>query len=134
MSFEELLLATGGYGVSRVIVCAGSPILDKTLSESALRSQDITVLAITRNGETVPNPAANVKILSGDELICFGKLDNIRSSPRMFLSGVGFSAAGGRVIDAAYAMDLPKELQEILVWMVCCFWARDFLRGLFCQS
>lgn len=79
VSFEELLLATGGYGVSRVIVGAESPILDRTLSESPLRSWDITVLAVIRGGETIPNPAANVKILSGDELICFGKLDNIRS-------------------------------------------------------
>ncbi|MCJ7728888.1 MAG: hypothetical protein MUO27_03285, partial [Sedimentisphaerales bacterium] len=78
VSFEELLLATGGYGISRITVCPESPIIDKTLYESALRSQDITVLAITRGGETIPNPPANIKMLSGDELICFGRLDNIR--------------------------------------------------------
>jgi len=31
-----------------------------------------------KTGETIPNPPANMKMLSGDELICFGKLDNIR--------------------------------------------------------
>jgi hypothetical protein len=79
VSFEELLLATGGYGVSKVAVSAGSPVLGKTLSRSALRSYDITVLAIVRDGQTMPNPAADTKIVSGDELICFGKLENIRN-------------------------------------------------------
>ncbi|HUW18000.1 MAG TPA: TrkA C-terminal domain-containing protein [Sedimentisphaerales bacterium] len=79
VSFEELMLATGGYGVSKINVCAGSPVLDKTLLESELRKHDIIVLAITREGQTNPNPSADTKILLGDELICFGKLENIRN-------------------------------------------------------
>jgi Trk-type K+ transport system membrane component len=78
-SFEELLIATGGYGVSKIEICAGSPVLNKTLSESQLRRNDITVLAITRDQRTMPNPAADTKILPGDQLICFGKLQNIRN-------------------------------------------------------
>jgi hypothetical protein len=78
VSFEELLLATGGYGISRVVVCAGSPVLNKALSRSDLRKQDISVLAIVRDKETIPNPSADTDILLGDELICFGKLENIR--------------------------------------------------------
>jgi len=79
VSFEELLLATGGYGVSRIAVSAGSPVLNKTLAKSQLREKDIMVLATVRGGETIPNPPANMKILLGDELICFGKLENIRN-------------------------------------------------------
>ena len=79
VSFEELAIATGGYGVSRVAVDAGSAVLDKTLSESQLRKSDITVLAIIRADETIPNPSAKTKILLGDELVCFGKLENIRN-------------------------------------------------------
>jgi hypothetical protein len=77
-SFEELLLATGGYGVSKIEISAGSPVVDKALSESQLRRHDITVLAITRGEKTMPNPSAETKILLGDQLICFGKLQNIR--------------------------------------------------------
>ena len=77
-SFEELLLATGGYGVSKIDISAGSPVLDMTLSESQLRRHDVTVLAITRAERTMPNPRADTKILLGDQLICFGKLQNIR--------------------------------------------------------
>ncbi len=78
VSREELALATGGYGVSKIQVSEGNPIVGKVLSESGLRKDDITVLAIIRDDNTIPNPAANREILSGDELICFGKLDIIR--------------------------------------------------------
>ncbi|MFA5423214.1 MAG: TrkA C-terminal domain-containing protein [Phycisphaerae bacterium] len=79
VSFEELVVETGGYGVSRVKVFADSPVLNKTLIEADLRKRDITVLAIIRGGETMPNPGANMAILRGDELVCFGRLENIRS-------------------------------------------------------
>jgi len=83
VSFEELLLATGGYGISRIAVSSGSPVLNKTLAKSGLREQDIMVLATVRDSETIPNPPANMKILLGDELLCFGKLENIRNRVSM---------------------------------------------------
>lgn len=79
VTFEELMLATGGYGVSRIEVCDGSPVLNKSLARSNLRNWDITVLAIVRDGQTTANPLATTEILKGDELICFGRLDTIRS-------------------------------------------------------
>ena len=79
VSFEELLLLTGGYGISRIEVCGNSPLIDKSLVESDLRKNDITVLAIIRDHVTMPNPSAQVTIHRGDELIAFGKLQNIRS-------------------------------------------------------
>ena len=79
VSFEELLQLTGGYGISRIEVSEGSPLIDKTLAESDLRKNDVTVLAIIRDEETIPNPSANRKIQKGDGLISFGKLENIRS-------------------------------------------------------
>ena len=78
VSFEELLVATGGYGVSKIAVCVGSTMINQTLRQSNLRSMDINVLAIVRQGHTMPNPSAETQILDGDELICFGNLDTIR--------------------------------------------------------
>ncbi len=80
VSFEELLFLTGGYGISRIDVCDGSPLIDKTLIESDLRKKDITILAIVRGSETMPNPTALTTIHKGDELIAFGKLENIRTN------------------------------------------------------
>jgi hypothetical protein len=80
VSFEELMVATAGYGVSKIEVCGDSPVLNKTLVASGLRGRDITVLAVIRAGETIPNPPANTKIALGDELVCFGRLENIRNT------------------------------------------------------
>jgi len=79
VSFEELLMLAGGYGVSKIDVSSDNPLVGKTLTQSDLRKSDIMVLAIVRAEETIPNPPANTQILSGDEIISFGKLENIRN-------------------------------------------------------
>ena len=79
VSFEELAVVTGGFGVSKVAVDRQSQVLDKTLSEAPLRKHNITVLAIVRGTDTIPNPPADSRISLGDELLCFGKLENIKS-------------------------------------------------------
>ena len=78
VSFEELVVATAGYGISKIEVCKDSPILNKMLLDSDLRKFDILILAVERGEEIIPNPRADTKILLGDKLICFGKLGNIR--------------------------------------------------------
>ncbi len=72
-------MLAGGYGVSKIDVSSDNPLVGKTLTQSDLRKSDIMVLAIVRAEETIPNPPANTQILSGDELISFGKLENIRN-------------------------------------------------------
>ena len=80
VSFEELSVATGGYGISKIDISSDSPIKDKTIAESGLRGQDITILAIESGGTITPNPPASAIMKIGDKLLCFGKLDNIRQS------------------------------------------------------
>jgi hypothetical protein len=81
VSFEELVLISEGYGVSRIEICKGSPLVDCTLAKSKLREHDITVLAVMRGDKTISNPSANTKLLLGDELLSFGRLENIRKCP-----------------------------------------------------
>lgn len=78
VSFEEVALATGGYGVSKLKVLPTDSLAGKVLSQTNLRSHDITILAIVRGLDTIANPKADTQILAEDELICFGKLENIR--------------------------------------------------------
>jgi len=78
VSFEELLVATGGYGISRVKVSERSSVVGQGLGELQLRQHGITVLAIIRGDETLPNPAAQNKLSVEDELICFGRLEDIK--------------------------------------------------------
>lgn len=55
-----------------------SPLHNKTLEEINLRREfDITLLAINRNGETIPQPSGKDKLLSGDSLVLFGSLDKV---------------------------------------------------------
>ena len=67
-------------GVSSVKIDEESPFQGLSLKESGLRQRDITVLAIERNGQTLPNPDGAAQILIGDRLVCFGKLENVRST------------------------------------------------------
>ena len=78
VSFEELVVTTGGYGVSSIEICKDSSVLEKAIRNTDLRKHDITILAIERKDGVIPNPSADSEILLGDKLICFGKLENIR--------------------------------------------------------
>ncbi|MCK4858985.1 MAG: hypothetical protein KAS87_00315 [Candidatus Omnitrophica bacterium] len=78
VSFEELVVATAGYGISKIEICKDNPIVDKTLVDSNLKKLDILILAVERKEKIITNPPADTKILLGDKLICFGKLGNIR--------------------------------------------------------
>ena len=79
VSFKELLVETGGYGVSSIRVFKDSSIVDKTLHDANLAAHDIVVLALERKDVVTPNPPRQTKIGIGDKLICFGKLETIRN-------------------------------------------------------
>ncbi len=80
VSFEELTISTGGYGVVRMRVCPNSPILNKSILQSGLKDQGILLLAVVRQEQTMPNPAVSTVIRENDELICFGRTDEIRQT------------------------------------------------------
>jgi hypothetical protein len=78
VSFEELMVATGGYGVVRVTLCEGSPLVGKSLAQSGLRQNDVTVLVVRRDTQSTANPPADAVLARGDDLLCFGQLDHMR--------------------------------------------------------
>ena len=94
VSFEELVVATGGYGISSIDICEDNPILGKTLQEADLRNKNINILVIERGDRAIPNPKADTKILLGDRLICFGKLEEIREKLCVVPQAAGESSNG----------------------------------------
>ena len=78
VSFEELLVATGGYGISQIEITKDNPLLNRTLVEADLKKHDISVLVLEREGEATTNPPEDTKVLLDDLLICFGKLEFMR--------------------------------------------------------
>jgi len=78
--FEELIVATGGYGILKIKVQKNSSLIDKSLSRANLiKSCNVEVLAIDRDEQAIPFPPEDTKVLLGDELICYGKLNEVRS-------------------------------------------------------
>ena len=51
----------------------------KTLGESGLWERDITVLTLHRGTTVIPNPRKGVVLEAEDRLLCFGKLEEMRS-------------------------------------------------------
>ncbi|MBC7287406.1 MAG: potassium transporter TrkA [Armatimonadetes bacterium] len=77
IDFEEVLEQQEGWGIFRVRVGENAPCAGKSLAETKLRSQGITVVAIERGGHLIPSPGGDHVILTGDYLIVYGRLDRI---------------------------------------------------------
>jgi ribosomal protein S6--L-glutamate ligase len=76
---RQRLSVSTGYGVAELVVNAGADIVGKKLSESGLEERDITVLTLHRGSNVIPNPRIKERLQAGDRLLCFGKLEEMRS-------------------------------------------------------
>ena len=57
----------------------GAELIGKTIAESGLRDRDITVLTLHRGTTVIPNPRVSRELQAEDRLLCFGKLEEMRS-------------------------------------------------------
>lgn len=76
---RQRLTVSTGYGVAEILVQSASDLVGKTLGESALRDRDITVLTLQRGAAVIPNPKDRHGLQAGDRLLCFGRLEEMRS-------------------------------------------------------
>jgi ribosomal protein S6--L-glutamate ligase len=76
---RQRLTVSTGYGVAEIVVQAASDLVGKTLDESGLRERDITTLTVHRGTRVIPNPRGSLDLEAGDRLLCFGKLEEMRS-------------------------------------------------------
>ncbi|MDO5629393.1 MAG: RimK family alpha-L-glutamate ligase [Mobilicoccus sp.] len=76
---RQRLTVSTGYGVAELVVHTGADIVGKSLKESGLREKDITVLTLHRGTSVVPNPRPSHVLEDEDRLLCFGKLEEMRS-------------------------------------------------------
>jgi ribosomal protein S6--L-glutamate ligase len=79
IDLRQRLSVSTGYGVAELIVLAEAGWVGRTLDESGLRERDISVLTIHRGTTVMPNPKRATVLEAGDRLLCFGKLDEMRS-------------------------------------------------------
>lgn len=78
MDIRQRLTVTRGYGVVEIAIGERSSMVGATLEASGLRERDITVLTLSRDGKTIPNPNGSRVLQVGDRLLCFGKYANVR--------------------------------------------------------
>ncbi|MCK6439524.1 MAG: RimK family alpha-L-glutamate ligase [Planctomycetes bacterium] len=78
VDIRQRLTLHSGYGVSEIPVTPTSPMVGKALRQIGLREKDILVLSIMRGSVTLPNPRGDDQVMSGDTLVCFGKLLALR--------------------------------------------------------
>lgn len=76
---RERLSVSTGYGVAELVVHGDAELVGKTLGESGLRDRDITVLTLHRGPSVIPSPFDRHVLEADDRLLCFGKLEEMRS-------------------------------------------------------
>jgi TrkA domain protein len=70
---DELSVPLGGAIIEWVELTADSPLVGGTLGESDVRSETgVTVMAIQRGEETLPNPGPETELQVGDLLVAVG--------------------------------------------------------------
>jgi ribosomal protein S6--L-glutamate ligase len=79
IDIRQRLTVSRGYGVTEIHVPAGSEYIGKTIEDSGLRNKDINVLTLYRGTTVIPNPTSSRSFEAGDRLLCFGRLDSMRS-------------------------------------------------------
>ena len=75
-----MLHQTGDYSLVQIMVGDQANIIGSSLKDTDFIKQDVNVLAIEREGISLPQPALKEQLQAGDRLICYGKshsIDNI---------------------------------------------------------
>jgi ribosomal protein S6--L-glutamate ligase len=76
---RQRLTVSKGYGVSEIYLPEGSKYVGQTILETKLSQQDINVLTLYRGTKIIPNPRSDRVLEARDKLLCFGKLESMRS-------------------------------------------------------
>ncbi len=76
---RQRLTVSKGYGVSEIYIPEGSNFVGQTITQTGLRDSDINVLTLYRGAKVIPNPRSDRILEAGDKLLCFGKLEAMRS-------------------------------------------------------
>ena len=76
---RQRLSVSTGYGVAELLVHGDADIVGKSLEESGLREKDISVLTLHRGTAVIPNPRGSHVLEPEDRLLCFGRLEEMRS-------------------------------------------------------
>ncbi len=76
---RERLSVSTGFGVAELVVHGDADLVGRSLRDSGLDERDITVLTLHRGTTVIPNPKGREVLEAEDRLLCFGRLEEMRS-------------------------------------------------------
>lgn len=79
IDLRQRLSVSKGYGITEIYIPEGSEYVGKTIESSGLREKDINAVTLYRDGKAIPNPKASRELMAGDKLLCFGRLESMKS-------------------------------------------------------
>jgi ribosomal protein S6--L-glutamate ligase len=79
LDIHQRLTVSTGYGVAELLIKEDSSYVGQTLEQSGLWEQDITILTLHRDTQVIPNPRNERVLEANDRLLCFGRLEAMRS-------------------------------------------------------
>ncbi|MDC7239585.1 MAG: RimK family alpha-L-glutamate ligase [Spirochaetales bacterium] len=79
LDVRQRLSVSTGYGVAELLVKEDSHLVGVSIGKSGLKEQDITILTLHRDTDVIPNPKDSLLLESHDRLLCFGRLESMRS-------------------------------------------------------
>lgn len=80
LDYEMLLRIQSGYCVSEIEVLPDTPVVNKTLRESRPWDHGVVILAIKRDGNTIPGlPGPTETLLVGDLLTVYGEEHKVKA-------------------------------------------------------
>jgi len=79
IDIRQRLTISRGYGVSEIYIPEGSHFVGVTIKDTKLSEQDINVLTLYRGNKVIPNPRADRILEPDDKLLCYGKLEAMRT-------------------------------------------------------
>ncbi len=79
VSFHEILVGAGGYGVFDLRLFPESPLMGHTLAQLGTDEYDLTVLSLERNGQVTPHPPPDMVLEVKDRIVCFGQLSAVKA-------------------------------------------------------
>ncbi len=79
LDLRQRLTVSRGYGVVEFPVGQMSGLEGKTIDQCGLRGRDGRVLTLHREGKVIPNPLGSRVLEHNDRLLCFGKLEFLKS-------------------------------------------------------
>jgi hypothetical protein len=73
-SLEEMLKVNEGFGVVRLVIPKGSPLIGSPLFKLELKKKKVQILSILRGQEAIAVPRGEDFLLAGDVVICYGDM------------------------------------------------------------